>query len=472
MANNPHIKYHGPKDFVHHHCHTVLSSLDGVASAQQYADKCVEYGQSGISITEHGHMASVPDAYLAFKAAKLKYIAGCEIYYNDWEPKRHELEAAGVKVRSPEWRKDNPELAARINRNRHLTVICKNQTGFHNLIKLTTQAYSTGLFGLGKKQFNRIWFEKLCEHKEGLMILSGCLNGPVCHELRTQQLTDREGNVVFERTRKECVRDAIMYAKKFKKVFGEDYYMELQMPGIEGDVKVFKELVTIADGLGIKTAITNDSHYIKRADFRLQKIMMAIAQGTTVDSPDLFHVNSDEQFFKTRAELWETYVTKGYDVGHDDAVFERSCDNTLEIADKCKMIDIDPDPKIPAIESADNVLRRMVAKRLCELRLDKCQDKFLIDGEMVTYVQQAKRELDRLIDKGFSSYILITQDIINYGRGEGWPFGPRGSAGGSLVCYLLGIHTLDPLKFSLSFDRFLSPSRGGYSLNLNMPEPV
>lgn len=469
--------YKGPSEFVHLHNHTVFSALDGVATPEQYAEQCVKWGYPAMSATEHGHMASVPDMYLAFKKYGLKYIPGCEIYFNDWEPERQRLEKSGIKVRSMDWRKEHPEESARISRNRHLTVLCKNEIGFHNLVKLTTQAYDTGLFGMGRMQFNRIWFDKLCEYKEGLIILSGCLNGPVCHELRYRALTDREGNIISEREGKECVSDAVKYIKKFKKEFGEDYYIELQMPGIPAngpfpsDKKVFKQLVGLADHFKIKTILANDCHYLSRNDFVLQKIMMAVAQDTTIDSPDLFHVNSDEQFMKSRQDLWARFKNE-YADGIDDAAFEAMCNNTLEIADKCVPFDVDTSPKIPEITDADNELRRTVARELKRRRLDRNSERFIIDGKEVTYVDQAKIELNRFIDKGFASYFLITRDLVQYGKQQGWPFSPRGSAGGSLVCYLLDIHVLDPLRWGLSFDRFLSPSRGGYMLNVKMPEPV
>lgn len=462
--------YTGPSEIVHLHSHTVFSALDGCATPEQYAEQCYKRGYPAMSATEHGHMASVPDMYLAFKKYKIKYIPGCEIYYNDFEPKRQELVAAGVKIRSPEWRQENVELAQRLTRNRHLTVLCKNETGFHNLIKLTTQAYETGLFGMGRTQYNRIWFDKLCEFKEGLIILSGCLNGPVAFELRNKQIKDREGNIVRDVSLKERLTKAVAYIKKFKAIFGEDYYIELQMPGIPEDDEVFRLLIKLADEYKIKTILANDCHYLNREDFILQKVMMAIDQETTVDSPDLFHVNSDEQYMKTRPELWSRFKSNPYSNGIDDAAFEAMCDNTLLIADTCKPLDVDMSPKIPEMKNADDELRRLVAIRLKELQLDKVDKRFLIDGKEVTYVEQAKIELQRFIDKGFASYFLITRDLVHYGKSRGWPFNPRGSAGGSLVCYLLGIHVIDPMLWTLSFDRFLSPSRGGYMLNVQMPK--
>jgi len=292
----------------------------------------------------------------------------------------------------------------------------------------------------------------------------------VCHELRYKQLMDREGNVLKERTKNERVLDAVRWIKKFKEAFGEDYFIELQMPGIEGDDVIFRNLVDLADRFKIPLVLANDCHYLGREDFIIQKVMMAIEQETTVDSPDLFHVNSDEQYMKTREELWARFKNNGYSNGVDDRVFEQMCDNTLLVAERCRSLDVDMSPKIPEINRADDELKRITAVRLKQLGLDKNPKRFLIDGREVTYVEQAKIELQRFIDKGFASYFLITRDLVRYGRSKGWPFSPRGSAGGSLVCYLLGIHVIDPMLWNLSFDRFLSPSRGGYMLNVTMPK--
>ena len=463
-------QYTGPNHFVHLHNHTVFSVLDGVSTPEQYAEQCHLRGYPAMSATEHGHMASVPDMYLAFKRYGLKYIPGVELYLNDYEPKRQELAAQGIKIRSKEWRNQNPELAYRMFRNRHLTILCKNETGFQNLVKLTTQAYETGLFGMGRTQYNRVWFEKLCKFKEGLIVLSGCLNGPVSHELRFTELKDSEGNIVVNRDKATRITAAVEYVKQFHEVFGEDYYLEVQMPGIEDDHLVFRKLISIGDLYKIPVVLTNDCHYLTRADFIVQKIMMAVAQETTIDSPDLFHVNSDEQFMKSRAELWATFKNNLYSKGLDDRVFEQICDNSLLIADRCEQFKVDTSPKIPEIQDADNELNRIVTLELQRRGLDKCEKRFMIDGHAVTYKQQMQLELNRFIDKGFSSYFYITRDLIQYGKQKGWPFSPRGSAAGSLVCFLLGIHMLDPLLWGLSFDRFLASSRGGYMLNTKMVE--
>jgi len=301
--------------------------------------------------------------------------------------------------------------------------------------------------------------------------LSGCLNGPDCHELRYKEVKDKEGNIMVERDAKTRVQAAVDYIKKFKDAFGEDYYIELQMPGIEGDHYIFEQLVSLADYFKIKTVITNDSHYLERRDYDIQTVMMAVAQGVTVDSPDLFHVNSSEQFFKTRAELWSYFMSNPYSkVG--ESVFHDSCDNSLEIVDKCEFIELDSAPKYPRIDGEEQELTSIVIKELYKRGLHKSTRVFNMDGNNVTYVDQMKIELNRFISKGFASYFLITQDLIKYGKSCGKIFGPRGSAGGSLVCFLLGLHSLDPMIWGLSFDRFLAEARGGYRLNMNMPKPV
>jgi DNA polymerase III subunit alpha len=443
----------GPSEFVHLHNHTIFSMLDGVAQPEQYFKGCAERKWPAFAVTEHGTLNSIPDNYLAAKEYKVKYITGCEFYYNDYELMRQKLSADGMKA--AQFKTENPELASRMFRNRHLTVLAKNMTGYHNLLTINKIAWEKGFY-----YRPRMWLDTLAAHKEGLIVLSGCLNGPVSHELRV-------GNF----STKDPIVGALDYVSRFKEVFGEDYYIELQMPGIPGDVEVFRQLVAIADSKKIKTVLANDCHYIERKDFVLQKIMMAIDQDTTIDDPELFHVNSDEQYFKTRHELRATFNINGYSTHVPSSAFETMCNNTLEIADKCETFKPNLEPKLPKIDDAEAELTRIAFMRLKELGLHRDEKKYLVDGREVTYKEQMMIEIQRFIEKGFASYFLITRDLIQSSLTKGWPIGPaRGSAGGSLVCFLLKIHSLDPIKWGLSFDRFLSPSRGGYMLNINMPK--
>ena len=218
----------------------------------------------------------------------------------------------------------------------------------------------------------------------------------------------------------------------------------------------------------------HNCHYVSAADAYTQKIMMAIDQKVAVDDPGLFYTNSEQQYLKTRAELWATFHNYGYSAHVKDAVFDRICDNTLLVADRCEKLHPDTAPKIPSWDTIepgvdpDERLRELTYNGLRARGLDKDEVRWPVDGKMVTYVEQTEIELERFINKGFASYFLITHDLITWGKQQGWPFGPRGSAGGSLVCFLLNIHSLNPLLWGLSFDRFMASSRGGYQLRVQM----
>lgn len=452
-------QYPGSSDFVHLHAHTLFSILDGVAQPDDYFKSCAERKWPAMAITEHGVLNSIPDAYFASKAHKVKLIVGNEFYYNDYDQVRKYLATKGTKISG--LRESDLEFAQRLTRNRHLTVLAKNMTGYENILKINKLAWKDGYY-----YKPRIWFDLLAQHKEGLIVLSGCLNGPVSHEVRHGNISGSKKELHGE-TFHLC--GAIEYAQKFYDVFGDDYYIELQMPGIPEDERAFKMLAAIAENMGIKPVLTNDSHYMSRRDFELQKIMMAIDQDTTVDDPNLFHVNSSEQYLKTRYELRATFMNK-YTASASTAFFERACDTTLEIADKCQPFKPNMDPKLPNIEDADDKLIRLTWAGLKERNLHLNTERYLVDGREVTYKEQILLELQRFIEKKFSSYFLITRELIKCSVDNGYPIGPaRGSAGGSLVCYLIGIHALDPIKWGLSFDRFLSPSRGGNMLSIMMP---
>lgn len=423
--------------------------LDGVSSPEQLFAACKERGWPALAITEHGNLSSVPDNYFAAKENGVKYIPGCEIYFNDYEPDRQELVKKGVSIQS--LKIGNPVLHQRIMRNRHLTLLAMNSVGFTNLVKLTTQAWETGYY-----YRPRVWFDKLLEYSDGLIVLSGCMNGPVAHELRQKNLKD------------PSKRGAIDYVEKFHHHFGDRFFIETQMPCLPDidDSVFFAALNAIARKYKKKTTLSNDSHYLARRDFQVQKVMMAVDQGVPVNSPDLFHVNSDEQYFKTREELWETFKTRKYSQTVSDSEFHAMCDNTVELAEMCENYKPDKSPKVPVLPNANEELVKLVRDEMKRKGLWDDPKKYLIDNQEVTYREQAMIELKRFIEKNFASYFLITRNLIKYSLDHGWPVGPRGSVGGSLVCNMLGITSLDPLMWELSFNRFLSPSRGGYMLNI------
>lgn len=468
-------KYPGPSEFVHLHNHTLYSPLDGIATPEEYMIGCAEANMPAFAITDHGTMASFPDAYFAAKKNKIKFIPGIEAYLCDYQPEFKEFQSTREFVINGEKRSDLKmgdlrnevkEVAERFTRARHLTIHAKNQIGYKNLLKLAKISWDKGYY-----RRPRMWYDLLRKHKEGLLVLSGCLNGPVCHELRNNNEHVYASKTIRERLNGSSHLDkdgmvkpprmAIEWIEQFREDFGNDFYLEAQMPGeeIPNGRKAFNAISALSRRMGIPAVVTNDCHYLQRSDFLSQKIMLATDQGKTIDDPDLFHVNSDEQFFKTRAQLRETFIENQYTKYCSMKEFEQYCDNTLEIAEKCDGFQPDLTPKLPGVDDPDKTLVKKCWDALKQKRLN----------EKPEYVKRMKVELKRFIEKKFSSYFLITQEIVNYSKSAGYPIGPsRGSAGGSLVCYLLGITELDPIGFNLSFDRFLSPSRGGYMMNVRM----
>ena len=433
--------------FVHLHTHSLFSTLDGVASPADYFQVAAERKYPALAITEHGNLASVPDAYFASLQTGVKYICGSELYYNDDEPKRKlMMEEQGISSH-----KMSDDDKRRYSHNRHLLVLCKNMDGYRNLLKLKELSYE----GFFRKP--RASSDMVSKCKDGLIICSGCMNGPISFELLQNIEKQNKGGYSDELCNK-YYNNAIEIATKYKNLLGEDFYIELQMPGIENDVKLFELLLKISKDVGIKCVLTNDAHYIQEKDYRIQRIMMAIDQDLTIDSPDLFITDSKSGYFKTRDELEKTFKDKYTSKSVTLVDFNRVCDNTLEIADKCESFKPDLSLKLPQIDDADNTLTRLVAGGLKEK--GKAGNK--------EYIDRAKHELERIKEKEFSSYFLICRDLVMQSKKLGMPVGPRGSAGGSLVCYLIGIHDIDAVYWKTSFDRMLSTSRGGKLLQVNM----
>lgn len=639
--------YPGPTEFVHLHNHTLFSQLDGIATPEEYFSASAHLGHPAFSITDHGSMAAVPDAYWAAKKNKVKFIPGCEIYFAQNHLTLMAMkEDPSFKINSlkSDYSKDvftyddlvSDEEYSDLRTNRHLTVMAMNELGYRNLIHMTSKAWEIGFY-----YKPRIWFEQIEKYHEGLVILSGCLNGPICHALRKSAFwadISRGAITLVERSlsgvkksikldvssdlaKKRCEyyqNAAIDWIRKFRKLMGDRFYLEIQMPGddIPHGKEAFRKIAALSKATKIPAVMTNDCleldypilmadgifkpigsvnvgdlvtthtgepkkvlekvirkrkkgercyklngaqwsmteghslwhpdrqrdlykarlkpnnvyritgkayiaengaftvsfshvkcdalfeetpeeecpelvcdievednhsfilfddyisencHYLKREDFRVQKCMMAIDQGKTINDPSIFHVDSDEQFFKSRAQLRKTFIEGGYDKFTTKEEFEQFCDNTVNLANRCNNFSPDLTPKLPLIPNADEELRNLVYRALKEKGLWENQDKHKIDGEMVTYRELAEKELNRYIEKGFASYFLIIRDLVKHSRDQGWPIGPgRGSAGGSLVCYLLQIHDLDPIAWGLSSIRFMGDSRGGYMLKVVM----
>ena len=404
-------QFPGPSEFCHLHNHSLFSVLDGVASPDAYFKECSNRKWPAFAITEHGVLSSIPDAYLASKATKVKQIVGVEFYFCDQENirKKFEVNTTLQKLykKVGDIKKSFPEFGKRAYKSaRHLTILAKNEKGYENLLKLNRDAWAK--YSYYKAKIN---LEILEQYHEGLIFLSGCMNGPISYELRVDNIDgfvardiaiDNDIDPDDKKFRGRInipIMGARGYMQELKRIFQDDFYVELQMPGVGetiddkgnksmGDIELFFKLSQMADEFKVKTVITNDCHYINRKDQELQKFMMAIDQQKTVDDKDLFFTNSNEQYLKTRAELRATFMFNGFEGVSSISEFERACDNTLEIASKCTQFKPDLSPKLPKIPNAEEELKKLAYDGLRKRGLDKNQEKYMMDEKMVTYSEQ------------------------------------------------------------------------------------
>ncbi len=389
--------------FVHLHVHTEYSLLDGACRIKRLVSRACELGMTALAITDHGNVYGAVDFYNACKAAGIKPIIGCEFYVAP----RTRFDKAGKADMQPY----------------HLILLCKNEEGYKNLCRLVSYSYVEGYYSKP-----RIDYELLEKYSGGLVCLSACLQGEVAKKL---SYGDYEG--------------AKETAAKYKSLFGEDYYIEVQDHGLEEQRQILPYQYRLARELGIKLCATNDCHYISRADARAQKLLMCISTNTTETDPDALTFKTNEFYFKSAEEMSELFA------GHPEAI-----ESTLEIAQKCNMEFRFGEKKLPGF-SIDGVSdNRAFLTKLCydgfKRRYGDCPP----EGA----AERLEYELSVISDMGFVNYYLIVWDFIRYARSQDIPVGPgRGSGAGSLAAYCIGITGIDPLKYGLLFERFLNPER-------------
>jgi len=390
--------------FVHLHCHTEYSLLDGCNRINDMVKRAAELGMPALAMTDHGVMYGAIQFYKACKKAGIKPLVGCEVYVA--QRTRHDKEAG----------KDNRPF--------HFTLLAQNREGYRNLLQLVSAAHLEGYYY--KPRVDR---EMLARHSAGLVALSGCLRGEVNCALL-------DGDVGLARNRLGELRD----------IFSDRLYVELMDHGIEEQRRTNIELIRMARDMNMKLVATNDAHYLTRDDAAIQDVLVCVQTGKSLDDPNRMKFSYPEFYLKSYDEMAARFGEL------PDALL-----NTLEVAER---IDLDMDlstvylPKFPAPEghTSESLLRE-----LCE----KGWSWRFPDGHPGdVYAERLKTELDVIIPKGFADYFLIIWDFINYARQNDIPVGPgRGSAAGSLVAYLTGVTDLDPIKYSLLFERFLSPER-------------
>ncbi len=389
-------------EFTHLHVHTQYSLLDGAARIQELVKRAKALGQSSLAITDHGVMYGVIDFYRACLKEGVKPIIGMETY------------VAPRSMRDREGSQDR-EYA-------HLILLCKNHTGYQNLMYLSSEAFLHGFY-----YKPRIDYDLLSEHAEGLICLSACLAGDI-----PQLLLNGRYN------------DALRLAKRLQGMFGEDFYIELQNHGIPEQQQVLPGLRRIAKDIGAKCVATNDVHYVEAEDAEAQDVLLCIQTQRFVDETNRMRMEGDQFYLKSAEEMLAALP--------EDA---EALANTSEIADKCNLKIEFGVRRLPAFAAPDGMenaayLRKLTAEGM-EKKLPQADE---------TARERLRYELGVIEQMGFVDYFLIVWDFIHYAKVNGIMVGPgRGSGAGSLVAYCLDITDVDPLKYNLLFERFLNPER-------------
>ena len=414
--------------FTHLHVHSYYSLMDGLNSPAELVQAAKDAGQTAIAITDHGTLASHRDMQIAAKELGIKPILGVEAYI------------------SPTDRFDRSSKTDKsIQAYNHIILLAKNQTGLDNIHTLQEIAWNEGFYH--KPRIDR---EVLKEYAEGIIVLSGCLNGLISKCIEKGELSE-----------------AKIILKDFKKTFGEDFYIEVQSHNPE---EINSKLLELADELKIKAVATGDAHFAKGEDKVLEEAMLILSTNPKVDKDADFEMSRNMKnyldrfnylypdrrisfqdynlFIQTRSEIEEDFNKAG--INRTD-IYE----NTMEIADKVgeytfhQGLDLLPVPKT----NADEKLRELSEKGL--ERLGKASDE--------VYRARLEEELDVIKQKSFASYFLVIADMISWAKSQEIMVGPgRGSAAGSLVCYSLGITDVDPIKYDLLFFRFINPERNDF----------
>ena len=416
-----------PSDFVHLHNHTFHSVLDGLTKIHDLVDKVKELGMEAAAVTDHGTMSGILDYYKTAKKAGIKPIIGIETY---------------VATRS-RFDRDPGKDKQRF----HLTVLAMNNTGFHNLMKLSTRANLEGMY-----YKPRIDHELLEELNEGLIVLSGCASGEIGVALKEDD---------YDRARE--------IAKWYKSIFGDRYYLELQDHGhpksnTHWDVqaKINEGLIKLSKELDIEMVVTCDGHYLTHEYQDAHEILLCVGTGSYL---------SDEK--RMSLKDFELHLTDPRDIiDHWGEDFPEVIRNTKKIADRCD-VEIElgriliPKYPLPDGENEHSYLLRLTYQGLLQRYngASKEEAEKLDPDEIIPKLsdevrERAKMELGVMGNMGYEGYFLIVQDFINWGKSQGIVFGPgRGSAAGSIIAYALNITDLDPLKYGLLFERFLNPDR-------------
>ena len=391
------------RNFTHLHLHTEYSLLDGACRIEGLMQRVKALGQTAVAITDHGVMYGCADFYKAAKKAGVKPIIGCEVY-------------VATRTRF--------DKVNRIDGSNHLVLLCKNETGYKNLIKMVSAGFTEGFYNKP-----RVDHELLEEYHEGLICLSACLAGEIPQALLAGD---------YEKAKN--------LARYYEDLFGKgNYYIEIQDHRLDEQRTVLPLLVRLSRETGIPLVATNDAHYLEKEDSRMQHILICIQTNKTVNDDDVLEFGTDEFYVKSTDEMYELF-----------SAWPEACENTNRIAEMCSFDFEFGVTKLPYFVAPDGMDNKEYFVKLCR------------DGLLRRYgadvPEDIRARLDyeiSIIDRmGYINYYLIVFDFINYAKSQGIPVGPgRGSGAGSLAAYCVGITNIDPIKYNLLFERFLNPER-------------
>ncbi len=390
--------------FVHLHLHTEYSLLDGACRIDRLAAVCKEKGMNSLAITDHGVMYGVIEFYRACKKEGIKPIIGCEVYV------------------APRSRFDSTfDLDKSYY---HLILLCENNEGYQNLIKLVSLGFTEGFY---KKP--RVDRELLEKYHKGLICLSACLAGEIPRKISANDYNEAKNTALY-----------------YQSVFGkENFFLELQNHGIKEEIFVAERLKQLSKEIDAPMVVTNDCHYIDKSDSRMHEILLCIQTNHTIYDEDKMEFQTQEFYLKTEEEMRQLFPD-----------LQDAYDNTQEIADRCNVTFEFGVRKLPNFDVPNNENHYEYFRRKCYEGLKKhygvSPNKSLVD--MLEY------ELNVINTMGFVDYYLIVNDFIQFAKRNDIPVGPgRGSGAGSLCAYCIGITGVDPIKYDLLFERFLNPER-------------
>lgn len=394
-------------DFVHLHCHTEYSLLDGAIRLEDLCQKASDFNMPAVAITDHGNMYGAVYFYLIAKKAGLKPIIGCEVYISHG---------------------DHTEKTGEFAKKRyHLVLLAQNEEGYKNLCKIVTEGCVNGFH-----YKPRVSKDILRQHSEGLIALSACLAGEVPRYLLNHSMDEAEE-----------------IAREYAEIFPDKFYLELQSNGLKEQDELNEKLIELSKRTGLPLVATNDCHYLNASDVEAHDTLLCIQTGAKVQDEKRMRFNTTELYYKSPEEMKAAF-----------AHVPEAISNTVKIADQINIELTLGEYYFPEYELPEGMTMADEFSRMCREGLQKRIDIIPYEIDEKIYWDRLELELKVINDMGFPAYFLIVQDFINWAKDNGIPVGPgRGSAAGSIVAWALRITNLDPIPYDLLFERFLNVER-------------